>query len=404
MPLATKLRDVYQLSDEQHRLIAMEGSRGFAVLLVFFVHFHALFGGYSSTYPLFHRLSSFLGNIGNTGVDLFFVLSGSLIYGVLLRRKVSYFKFIRRRLERIYPAFLAVFLLYLLLSALFQDENKIHGPLLHACLYVLANALLLPGIFAITPIITVAWSLSYEFFFYLIIPIIVWVTGMRAWKRVFRVVFFIALWLSYLLYAFTVPRSQVRLLMFIAGILMYEAMDSGWFRGKLTRTGEIFAIGIFVASLAFVYMYDAHQELLSFLPGLTAGKTILPGIGAFQGPYKVIVLSISCTVLAFYSFEFDGLLKKLFSWNPLRYLGNMSYSYYLIHGLALHSVAIIAYSIIPENHPSLSTFLLALPLGFAVTWIASTCLFLLIEKPFSLRRHLGGSAQPESVKHLQSVA
>jgi exopolysaccharide production protein ExoZ len=404
MALATKLRDVYQLSDEQHRLIAMEGLRGFAVLLVFFVHFHALFGSYSSTYPLFHRLSSFLGNIGNTGVDLFFVLSGSLIYGVLLRKRVPYFKFIRRRLERIYPAFLAVFLLYLLLSVLFQEENKIHGPLLHACLYVLANALLLPGIFAITPIITVAWSLSYEFFFYLIIPIIVWITGMRTWKRVFRVVFFIALWLSYMLYAFTVPRSQVRLLMFIAGILMYEAMDSGWFRGKLTRTGEIFAIGIFVASLAFVYMYDAHQELLSFLPGLTAGKTILPGIGAFQGPYKVIVLSISCTVLAFYSFEFDGLLKKLFSWNPLRYLGNMSYSYYLIHGLALHSVAIIAYSIIPENHPSLSTFLLALPLGFAVTWIASTCLFLLIEKPFSLRRHLGGSAQPESVKHLQSVA
>jgi peptidoglycan/LPS O-acetylase OafA/YrhL len=404
MVIATKLRDVYQLSDEQHRLIAMEGLRGFAVLLVFFVHFHALFGSYVSSYPVFHQLSGSLGNIGNTGVDLFFVLSGSLIYGVLLRKKVSYFKFIRRRLERIYPAFLAVFLLYLLLSALFQDENKIHGPLLHACLYVLANALLLPGIFAITPIITVAWSLSYEFFFYLIIPIIVWVTGMRTWKRVFRVLFFIALWLSYMLYAFTVPRSQVRLLMFIAGILMYEAMDSGWFRGKLTRTGEIFAIGIFVASLAFVYVYDAHQELLSFLPGLTAGKTILPGIGAFQGPYKVIVLSISCTMLAFYSFEFDGLLKKLFSWNPLRYLGNMSYSYYLIHGLALHSVAMIAYAIVPENHPSLSTFLLALPLGFAVTWIASTCLFLLIEKPFSLGRHLGGSAQPESVKHLQSVA
>ena len=46
------------------------------------------------------------------------------------------------------------------------------------------------------------------------------VAGMR-WTR----------WLFYMLYAFTVPRSQVRLLMFIAGTLLYEAMDSAWPRG-----------------------------------------------------------------------------------------------------------------------------------------------------------------------------
>lgn len=404
MAIATKLRDLYQLSDEQQRLIPMEGLRGIAVLLVFFVHFHALFGSYASIHPIFEWLSGFLGNIGNTGVDLFFVLSGLLIYGILLRRRVSYFKFIRRRLERIYPTFLTVFLLYLLLSVIFRDESKIHGPFLSACLYVLANALLLPGIFAVTPIITVAWSLSYEFFFYLIIPVVVWLTRMRTWKRAARVAFFSGVWLLYILYAFTLPRSQVRLLMFIAGILTYEAMDSVWLKDKLTRRGEIVAICTFLASLAFVYLYDARPQLLGFLPGLTAGKTVLPGIDTFQGPYKVIVLSISCAMLAFYSFEFDGLLKAFFSWTPLRCLGNMSYSYYLIHGLALHAVAVIAYSIVPEGHPSLPLFLLALPLGFAVTWIASSCLFLFVEKPISLRRHLDGTAQTEPVKQLPSIA
>jgi len=400
MAIATKLRDLYLLSDEQQRLIPMEGLRGFAVLLVFFVHFHALFGRYVNTRPVFERLSSFLGNIGNTGVDLFFVLSGSLIYGVLLRRRVPYSKFIRRRLERIYPAFLAVFLLYLLLSAVFRDMSKIHGPFLFACLYVLANALLLPGIFAITPIITVAWSLSYEFFFYLIIPVIVSLTRMRTWKRAGRVAFFIGLWLSYMLYAFTVPRSQVRLLMFIAGILMYEAMDSAWLRGKLTRKGENFAIGTFLASLAFVYLYDVGPQWLGLLPE----RRFFLVIGVFQGLYKVMVLSISCTILAFYSFEFDGLLRAFFSWNPLRGLGNMRYSYYLIHGLALHAAAVIAYSIVLEGHPSLPLFLLALPLGFGMTWLASSCLFLMVEKPISLRSHLGGSPQKESVKRLPSVA
>jgi exopolysaccharide production protein ExoZ len=118
----------------------------------------------------------------------------------------------------------------------------------------------------------------------------------------------------------------------------------------------------------------------------------------------VIVLSISCAMLAFYSFEFEGLLKAFFSWSPLRYLGNMSYSYYLIHGLALHAVAVIAYSIVPEGHPSLRVFLLAMPPGFAMTWLASSCLFLLLENPISLRRHLGGCAQKDSVKPLPSVA
>jgi exopolysaccharide production protein ExoZ len=404
MTIGEKLRDLYLLSDEQRRLIPMEGLRGLAVLLVFFVHFHALFGGYAITHPVFESLSRLGGSIGNTGVDLFFVLSGSLIYGGLFRRKVSYFKFIRRRLERIYPAFLAVFLLYLLLSAFFRDENKIHGPLLYASLYVIANALLLPGIFAITPIITVAWSLSYEFFFYLVIPVIVTIARMRTWKRAGRVAFFIGVWLCYLLYSFSVSRSHVRLLMFIAGILLYEAMDSVWLKDKLKRKGELFAIFTFIASLAFVYLYDAHPRLLGWLPGFTAGKNDLPGIGSFQGPYKVIVLSISCVMLSFYSFEFDGLLKAFFSWNPLRCLGNMSYSYYLIHGLALHAVAIIAHSFVPEDHASLPLFLLALPLGFAITLLASSCLFLLVEKPFSLRRHLESRAREESAKPLPLVA
>ncbi|HXM97466.1 MAG TPA: acyltransferase [Candidatus Dormibacteraeota bacterium] len=397
MEVSTRIRAVYEISNGQRRLVPIEGLRGFAVLLVFFVHFDAFFGRYASLHPLIKRLSVILGNIGNTGVDLFFVLSGALIYGALIRRKVSYFKFIGRRLERIYPAFLAVFCIYLILSAVFPGESKIHGSLSSASLYVLENALLLPGILPIIPIITVAWSLSYEFFFYLIIPIVVGVTRMRAWKGASRVAFFVGLWLFYLLYAFTVPRSQVRLLMFIAGILLYEAMDSTWLKRRLTRWGEIFSIVIFLASLAFVYLYDAHANWFGFLPGLTEGRTVLPGIPTFQGPYKVIVLSISCTMLVFYSVEFDGLLRRFFSWNPLRYLGNMSYSYYLIHGLALHALAMILYSIVPEGQPKLSVFLLALPVGFAMTWVAASILFILVEKPMSLRRHLAGVAEREQV-------
>jgi len=66
-----------------------------------------------------------LENIGHSGVDLFFVLSGYLIYGALIRKKVSYLSFFRRSVERIYPTFLCVFAIYLVLSILFPEENKI---------------------------------------------------------------------------------------------------------------------------------------------------------------------------------------------------------------------------------------------------------------------------------------
>ena len=212
------------------------------------------------------------------------------------------------------------------------------------------------------------------------------------------------LWLSYMLHGFTVPRSQVRLLTLIAGILMYESMDSAWFRGKLIRKGEIFAICIFLASLAFVYFYDARPQLLGLLPKLTAGKVVLPVVGTFQGPYKVIVLSISCAMLAFYSFEFKGLLKGFLSWNPLRYLGNMNYSYYLIHGLAFLAAAVIAYSIVPDG-PSESACVLAGNAARLCNGLA--CIFLLVSlgrEPNFPQATSGWQRAKRSVKPLPSVA
>src|ERR1041385_7793178 len=123
VPLAQR---IYELAGDAGRLTPMEGLRGLAVLLVFFVHFHALFGGYAENILILRTASHFLGVVGNAGVDLFFVLSGYLIYGALLRNRTSIVKFLWRRVERIYPTFLAVFVLYLGLSALFPDASKLH--------------------------------------------------------------------------------------------------------------------------------------------------------------------------------------------------------------------------------------------------------------------------------------
>src|ERR1041385_8351645 len=134
--LLSWLRAAYESDNDPSRLIPMEGLRGLAVLLVFFVHFHGLFGSYLAQGSTLFNVSRFGGLIGHSGVDLFFVISGYLIYGYLLRRPITYSRFMRRRVERIFPAFLCVFVIYLVLSVVFPSQNKIHGPVLAKLVYI----------------------------------------------------------------------------------------------------------------------------------------------------------------------------------------------------------------------------------------------------------------------------
>ncbi len=59
-----------------HNVRPMEGMRGFAVFLVFLVHYVTLVKPWIANELALIAFSSGLHTIGNTGVDLFFVLSG----------------------------------------------------------------------------------------------------------------------------------------------------------------------------------------------------------------------------------------------------------------------------------------------------------------------------------------
>ena len=86
------------------------------------------------------------------------MLNGYLIYGMLITRPQPFLWFMTRRVRRIYPAFVSV--IYVALSCVFPTQSKIPhgGP--DATLYLVDNLLLLPGLFPIEPMITVAWSPS----------------------------------------------------------------------------------------------------------------------------------------------------------------------------------------------------------------------------------------------------
>lgn len=356
-----KSRQAYELEDGVNRIKEMEGLRGIAVLLVFWVHFSQLFSVYSGRY--FYILQ-FLQTIGHAGVDLFFVLSGFLVYGILMRRKFSYGKFLHRRAQRIYPTYLVILGVYLLLSVVFPDKSRIPVGLGPAEAYIAANLLFLPGIFPISPIITVAWSLSFEFLSYLTFPVLVWYLGMQRWSQKRRVWFWVGL--SLLLVALSFGTNvffgdHIRMLMFIAGPLVYELTHSP---KQWLRPGYDWAvIGVSASSLLVLYL-----SFLYMLPVTFSAIALFVGMGALVG----------------YPINVSGPLGDFLRFSPLRWLGNMSYSYYLSHSLVLLSVHRLFKTMLETPYGDTVLMAVYLPLCFFLTLVLSTVVFLFVEKPFSI--------------------
>src|SRR3954469_3281007 len=99
-------------------LPGLDGLRGVAILLVMAVHF---VGG-ATPHTGAERLAVKVGSFGVLGVDLFFVLSGFLITGLLLDAKGAphYFRnFYARRTLRIFPLYYAVLAAFFLIAPLF---------------------------------------------------------------------------------------------------------------------------------------------------------------------------------------------------------------------------------------------------------------------------------------------
>jgi peptidoglycan/LPS O-acetylase OafA/YrhL len=364
--LGRRLAQAYAPPDGPGRIRAIEGARGFAALLVFFVHFNAIFGGYAAPDSTGGAFFQFASTLGRSGVNLLFVISGYLIYGGLLRKPSGYGRFVFHRLKRIYPAFFCVFAGYLALRlTVFTAPNPAIGGV-----YVLQNLALLPGLLAIKPLITVAWSLSYQAFFYCAIPLLVGLAGMRRWTSAARCYFFLGLaglysilnlqcpnlfisWLGFY------PAAHPRMLMFIAGILVYEVQSLGLPGNAVRRVTPLVA----PAGLAAYYLLQTNPWMLAHL------RTAICSAAVLGAAYFCFVLDC---------FAFPGPLAKAFSWAPLRFVGTISYSYYLIHGPTLHGLRLVA--------PQGASPVLLLPAAIGLTLVTSSLLFLLVEKPLSFGR------------------
>lgn len=156
----------------------LDGVRGLAVLMILIYHF----GGF---FPL-----SLVANAGWVGVDLFFVLSGFLITGILLdtKHQQNFFKnFFARRALRILPLYYMVLCVsFIVLGVIFKHKD--FTPYLSSQIYFWAY---IPNIlFAFhgwvegSQILNHLWSLAIEEQFYLFWPFIIWIIPINRILRV----------------------------------------------------------------------------------------------------------------------------------------------------------------------------------------------------------------------------
>ncbi len=155
------------------RLVELDILRGIAILLVLGAHLplerpHGPLGALAA---LWHRF-------GWTGVDLFFVLSGFLVGGLLLgdlrtHGRINVKRFLVRRGFKIWPAYY-VFLIYVTIVELARATDGTA----HALRYLVPNWLHLQNYLGTTREIT--WSLAVEEHFYLVLP---WVLVLLTRKK-----------------------------------------------------------------------------------------------------------------------------------------------------------------------------------------------------------------------------
>jgi peptidoglycan/LPS O-acetylase OafA/YrhL len=361
---------------DRPRIDALDGLRSLAVLLVIGHHWH-------------------IGSLeaGYIGVDVFFVLSGFLITGILRRElerdgRLAMGRYAARRAFRLVPA-LAVLLAAMWIGLAAIERLRTQAGVLAqntvASLFYVHNYVVIFDFDAFTWATNHLWSLSAEGQFYVLWPIVM----AFAWKRWGR---------------------------------------SGVLAAALTGIGLVFAWrGVLFASGRYGHAYygvDARADLLlagaaiALLPASllmrvrTVCSNLWLGLGAMTALVAVafvltddltswsvyaaspIVLVCSCVLVVALAAGRSP-LSAVFGWSPLSWFGRISYSMYLWHfpiGSFIARDLGWGWGYTPRMWA----------VAFAASFVAATASYYLVELPgqrlgarlVKARRHARGKAIP----------
>lgn len=288
---------------------------------------------------IFHALPVWLTG-GFVGVDVFFVISGYLISGIIIRHLAtgtfSYRDFYLRRIRRLFPALGVVLLATALLGWIFllPDElselgrHIVAGSLFVANIVYWTEADYFDRAASLKPLLHL-WSLGIEEQFYIVWPIVL----ALAWKFRWRLGLVIVggLVISLALNVYLVQRDPVST--FYLPFTRFWELLAGALIGYITWSRPRIASGLF-ASRGTNAALAALGLLLIVIPCLLYSKQIL-----FPGWYAIVpVLGTSLVILS----GPNNRVSQLLLGNRLAvYIGKISYPLYLWHWPLISMLAVV---------------------------------------------------------------
>ena len=326
-------------------LHTLQAYRAFAAILVVLSHAYNINREYFSKneFPL-------LFSFGNAGVQFFFVLSGFIIFWAHQKdigRRDQTLKYLYKRFIRIYPIYWFITLSLLPFWLLFPNSGQ---PYHRQFLPLIKSLLLIPQSHGTH--LSVGWTLTHEVLFYLVFAILLFSRKLGA--------FLIGAWVLGILVAESLNGN--------------DAFPSNFF---LNPNNLLFPLGMLagMAVLKFPVLRGRNGALVflagNVVFGITAffngsfthslSQIMSYGFGAF-----LIVAGGSC-----------GLLENIFQKSrALNFLGDASYSIYLIHYPVLSLLA----KIFSRADFSLKASLM-FPLLVILALVSGILLYVTVEKP-----------------------
>lgn len=308
------------------RIAQLDGIRGVAVSLVVLFHY---FGGNDEQSIIANKAIRWVINRGWSGVDLFFILSGFLIGGILLDNKVNKRfagVFYYRRFLRIFP----LYYLLLLVAWLATNEASTRWWLYVAYLQNIPAAFDRP----VPHILAITWSLAVEEHFYLLLPTLVALLNRRSLS--FAVLSFVVAAIVLRIGAFAIGAPHADSFSYYFTFCRLDELMLGVGAALMVRSA---VIGVRLRSAAWPF-YIAIAVCLVFLPIISAadlklfrGSTVTVGIIVYAVLYLALVL-----LAVEHPTSFVGVIFKS---RILRWLGVRAYSIYLFHQTVL-AAALIA--------------------------------------------------------------
>lgn len=335
----------------------IHGLRGLAALMVFLFHVYDM----SATAGVLHEpplLGQILLEMLSGGVELFFMISGYLITGSLIRHG-NIRNFLIDRAIRIYPVFLALHV-PLFIAGPYLGYKWMVGISMSDWLQAfLANALFLPGVLDLPLLQLNAWSLSYEAAFYLLSAFIYLLCAHQSsvWRQLLSASLIAGAILLY-------PAA----IFFLVGALVYRLLH-----GQPPRHFKFSSVLVLLALFSLLLLHGIVAATDTGGRGAVSGLTIR----------HVYLLAALPGFIFFYALtKGQSVCDKMLHHRFAQYLGDISYSFYLIHPVVMFPLRLIVTKILITK--------LALPVwvcvaffgiaGLIGTLLAATISYRLLEK------------------------